>query len=76
MAYINLGVKPKKHRYVCLVACFHEGQHCTPYRDTRKRVGFHTANSYFQTPLPPQNVYIFDEEQAKRLPEGFFRRID
>lgn len=74
--YINIGAKAKKHRYVCLQACFHEGIHCTPYKNTRKKIGFQTQNRSFQTPLPPRNVYIFDEEQAKRLPEGFFRRVD
>ena len=74
--YVNTGVKPKRYRYICLLKCFHEGMRYSPYKDTRKRVGFQTANANFQTPLPRQNVYIFDEEQAKRLPEGFFRRVD
>jgi len=76
MANINLGVKPKQYRFICLSKNYFEHVLYTPYRETGKTVGDLTANPRFQRPMPPRNIYIFDEEQAKRLPERHFRRID
>ncbi len=65
-----------KERYICVVECFHEGMHCKPYADARVKKYFITKDANFQAPLPPQNVYIFDEEQVKRLPAGMFEKVE
>ena len=75
MANINLGVKPKRYRFICVTKTFFEHRLYTPFREPTKIRGFLTTSN-FEMPQPPRNVYIFDEDTVKRLPERHFKRID